>query len=71
MQDIPHDVLEHRDRVRVLDLTNNRFSELPASIDLVMNLEKLTVSQNAVAAIHCQLSLLQRLKVRTSDCILS
>lgn len=63
VQDIPHEILEHRDRVRVLDLSCNRFTELPASLGLITNLEKLTATQNSISSIQVPLGSLSRLKV--------
>lgn len=63
VQGIPGSVLANMDRVRILDVSQNRFEELPASIDGMEHLERLIAASNVIANIDCQLGQLRKLKV--------
>lgn len=67
-QGIPGSVLANMDRVRILDISNNRFEELPASVDGMDTLERLIAAANIIATIDCQLGQLKKLKVRAPSC---
>jgi hypothetical protein len=65
LQDMPNSVLQNKERVRVLDISGNRFTEVPATVGTMPSLERLTASQNQIAAISCHFGTLQRLRVRS------
>jgi Leucine-rich repeat (LRR) protein len=63
VQGIPKSVLANVDRVRVLDVSNNKFDELPAAVETMINLERLVGANNRIATVDVTLGDLKKLKV--------
>uniref|UniRef100_A0A061S5D8 Leucine-rich repeat family protein n=1 Tax=Tetraselmis sp. GSL018 TaxID=582737 RepID=A0A061S5D8_9CHLO len=67
LQDFPIFVKELGDKIKTLDVTNNRLTEVPPSIEANYNITRLILAKNAIMTLPPQIGALSNLKILTLD----